>query len=216
MAIKLLRENLLKEAYKIIEKEGSEGLSIRKLSKSIGVSHNALYNHYKSKEELLISIAEEGYTKLGDIYIDISKIDNIDAFDRLKECTYAYIRFVIDNPNIYRTMVNANVAEMKRSTSFTLAAGRTYQTLINLAQEAYKEGRVKTKNVASVVNTAWGLGHGIAWLIIDQQLSLSKDLSTHPTVLLNSEEVSNKSKNEVEEVIRYSIESYYNGVEITL
>ena len=205
---------MLKEAYLMIERYGSEDLSVRKLSKQVGVSHNALYKHFKSKDDLLQGVAEAAYIKLGDIYEAISCQEELEAFERLKKCTYAYVKFVVENPNIYRTMVSTKISGMEKSESFTSAVKRTYHTLLDLAQRAQENGQIKTSNITSVVNTAWAIGHGIAWLIIDEQFAYSQDLTALPTVLLSSSSVPDDA--ELDEVIRYSLETFFNGVRVTI
>ena len=59
-----LRQALIDAAVGALQTEGIEALSLRKLAKDIGVSHNAPYMHFEDKEALLAAIAEEGFKRL--------------------------------------------------------------------------------------------------------------------------------------------------------
>lgn len=52
------RERVLELALDILDTEGLEALSIRRLASDIGVNSASLYHHFKNKEEILVGAAE--------------------------------------------------------------------------------------------------------------------------------------------------------------
>lgn len=48
-----LKSKLLEEAVTLISQDGLENLSLRRLATQCGVSHNAIYRHFDSKERLI-------------------------------------------------------------------------------------------------------------------------------------------------------------------
>lgn len=52
------RRNVLETALAIIDQEGLEGLSIRRLADALGVNGASLYHHFENKDEILIGAAE--------------------------------------------------------------------------------------------------------------------------------------------------------------
>jgi len=61
-----LRAAMLAAASKIVEKEGTTGLSVREAARRAGVSHNAPYRHFPDREALLAAVAAEGFRELGE------------------------------------------------------------------------------------------------------------------------------------------------------
>lgn len=53
-----LRHELIEQAIAIVNDEGEQTLSIRKVAGACGVSYTAPYAHFKSKEQLLLSCRE--------------------------------------------------------------------------------------------------------------------------------------------------------------
>src|SRR5258708_47542 len=59
-----LRADTLSAARKLIEEEGYEGLTIRKLAQRMECSPMALYTYFSDKQALLLALAQEGFIKL--------------------------------------------------------------------------------------------------------------------------------------------------------
>ena len=55
---------LLKSAFQLVGKIGSEALTLREVARRAGVSHNAPYRHFKSKEDLVAALATEAFRQL--------------------------------------------------------------------------------------------------------------------------------------------------------
>ena len=61
-----LKKTLLAEALHELETEGLEGVSLRKVAESVGVSKSAPYRHFADKRELLVAIAADGFRLLAE------------------------------------------------------------------------------------------------------------------------------------------------------
>ena len=59
-----LRQSLLEASMRLLDKEGLEALSLRRLAEEVGVSRQAPYHHFKDKQALLAAIGEEGFSLL--------------------------------------------------------------------------------------------------------------------------------------------------------
>jgi len=207
-----LKQDILDKSVEMISKQGSDNFSVRILSKALNVSHNALYKHYSSKQEVLIAVAAIGYLKLGDIYIGISNNNELDHFNRLKECTYACVRYIVDNSNIYKLMVDKELTTINKTENLVKAIDRNYSVLIGLAQKAIEDGHTNTTSPYSMVNTAWAVAHGIALLTLDNQFFIEEDLNSIPKLLTSIDNKENFDAEKINLVAKYSIESVFNGM----
>lgn len=89
-----LRPALLRAAAKILEKEGSDAVSLRDLARRAGVSHTAPYRHFPDRRALLAALAEEGFAQLA------AELEG----RPWREQAVAYVRFAIANPERFRLM----------------------------------------------------------------------------------------------------------------
>lgn len=63
----LNRDVILDGASALIESEGPDALSMRRLGSSLGVEAMAIYHHFASREELLIALGERLLAPLGEL-----------------------------------------------------------------------------------------------------------------------------------------------------
>src|ERR1017187_4433780 len=59
-----LRKTLLDAAVALIGEVGPRAFTLREVARRAGVSHNAPYRHFASKDELLVAVAAEGFERL--------------------------------------------------------------------------------------------------------------------------------------------------------
>ena len=98
-----LKQALIDAGIKIINKEGEQGLSLRKVAAACGVSHSAPYAHYKDKEELLSAIKSsvtEQFTKY--LYEAVDRMKEESAEKAIVAMGRSYVKFFIDNPDYYQ------------------------------------------------------------------------------------------------------------------
>lgn len=94
-----LRSALVKEGRSLLLKEGYAQFSLRKLAANLGVSHNAPYRHFASREELIKTIIQEDNQRFNEALI--GGVQGIcDPFERLYCLGEAYVLFFVDNPEI--------------------------------------------------------------------------------------------------------------------
>ena len=62
---KTTREKLFETAVDLFSTQGFKGVSIRDLTRAIGIKESSFYNHYKSKDELIEAIFDYYKTAFG-------------------------------------------------------------------------------------------------------------------------------------------------------
>ena len=77
--VKLSRAAVVERALELADREGVDGLTIRRLATQLGVTPMALYWHFRSKEELISSLADRIW---GEIRTDVDR--SSDWADQLK------------------------------------------------------------------------------------------------------------------------------------
>lgn len=98
-----LKQALIDAGIRIINKEGEQGLSLRKVAAACGVSHSAPYAHYKDKDELLSAIkasVTEQFTEYLNKAVDGMKEESTEK--AIVAMGRSYVKFFIDNPDYYQ------------------------------------------------------------------------------------------------------------------
>ena len=148
-----LREDFILAGTKLLEKEGLENFSLRKVANLAGVSHVALYHHFTNKEELLSAIAQKGYEKYFFSYEEeLLNIKN-DFYGKFSALGWNYIWFHIENPHIAKIMFQGseNSESNKKFNPITRKTYRQLREIIVLGQKEkkIKQGKIREKTIAA-------------------------------------------------------------------
>ena len=86
-----LRAALVDGALRLLKERSPAELSLRAVARLAGVSQNAPYRHFASKDALLAAIAEEGFRRLA----AVTAAARGSPRKRLAEMGAVYVRFAI-------------------------------------------------------------------------------------------------------------------------
>lgn len=95
-----LRNALIEKGIEIVNSEGMNSFSLRKVAAACGVSHAAPYSHFQSKEELLDAMQQHITDQFSKI-LEETISDYEDTPELLKNMGVAYVSFFIDNPHYF-------------------------------------------------------------------------------------------------------------------
>jgi AcrR family transcriptional regulator len=102
-----LRSALLTAAEAMVERVGVEALSLRELTREIGVSSNAPRRHFPSKQVLLDALALQGFERLGAVLDRAASSEEQEFVRRLIKVAHAHIRFAVKHQSLFRLMFAA-------------------------------------------------------------------------------------------------------------
>ncbi|MEV7415697.1 TetR/AcrR family transcriptional regulator C-terminal domain-containing protein [Streptomyces sp. NPDC089919] len=92
----LSRERIVETAGALVDAEGLEAVSTRRLAAALGVSGPSLYNHFRNKDEILDAVADAVSAR-----VDLSVFeDGRDWRATLHDWAVSYRRALADHPNI--------------------------------------------------------------------------------------------------------------------
>ncbi|WP_055669527.1 TetR/AcrR family transcriptional regulator [Desnuesiella massiliensis] len=79
------KDRILEEAINLFSIKGYDGVSIRDISKAVGIKESSIYNHFSSKEEILDTIINNFITAVGNTIFDIHSISSLIEGRKLRE-----------------------------------------------------------------------------------------------------------------------------------
>lgn len=162
-----LRSDLVKEAIQLISKGGIENLTLREVSRLLGVSQTAPYRHFKDKTALLVAVAEEGFRVLQS---EMAKAaGSRSSLAKLRAMGVAYVQFATDHAPSFRVMFGGAI-NLKEHASLKEAAHATLSLLETVILECQKEGSMSAKSPKELALVCWSVVHGLSNLTINGQL----------------------------------------------
>jgi AcrR family transcriptional regulator len=99
-----LREALLHAAEKTLEAKGGQSISLRELSRELGVSHTSPRRHFADKQALLDALALRGFERFDESLCRAAGKPAQDFKARLTKLARAYVDFALKHPALLGLM----------------------------------------------------------------------------------------------------------------
>lgn len=160
-----LKEALVQAALDLIAQKGPGGFTFAEAARSAGVSPAAPYRHFRDRDELIASIAQQGFEQFEAQLMaawDDGKPDTPTAFQRVGK---AYLAFARENPAYYSAMFESGVP-LESNPGLLLAGERAF-AVIRAASErlaAMAPPGVPRPPALMMALHIWSMSHGIASL----------------------------------------------------
>ncbi|HHW36691.1 MAG TPA: TetR/AcrR family transcriptional regulator [Bacillales bacterium] len=98
-----LREKLIDAGLTIIEEEGTQNLSLRRVANVCGASHGSPYRHFKNKEDFILTLVIEVSKKFAEYIGDFQHHDHSPE-DNILEMGVRFVQFSIEYPNYFELL----------------------------------------------------------------------------------------------------------------
>jgi AcrR family transcriptional regulator len=146
-------------ASQILEQEGPEALSMRRLASELGIRAPSLYKHLSGKGAIELALIEDALMEIGDV--SHRAIHHLGPDGPLVCLLTEYRRHGLAHPNLYRLATSRNVARDRLSPGLEEWAGNPWHVVTGdefLAQ------------------ALWSFAHGMVILELDRRYPPGSDL----------------------------------------
>lgn len=92
------------ETIRLLAERGDLDVPLTAVAQAIGCTAPALYGHFHDKSALLCAVRNEGFNRLYREKLAVFEQRRGDPFGYLRDGSYAYVRFALENPTLYRLM----------------------------------------------------------------------------------------------------------------
>jgi len=154
-----IRTSILSAAWKLVQQEGWQALSIRKIADAIEYSVPVIYDHFQNKEAILQEFTRRGF-RLLNADLEKSKSLILDPARQLEAMAYAYWEFAFHNKEYYQLMYGLGmptcdaVRQMPELQVFS-------ETIRNPIRALIEAGKNKDTNEFLKMQTFWSMLHGL-------------------------------------------------------
>ena len=164
-----LHVSLLKIAKEMLNTQGIQSLSLRKISENVGVSRTAAYHHFKDKNDLLCAIAADGFEQWHSESELIFINDQFSNKEKFQQFVHRYINFATNNSNLYDLMFGRIIwKEYGANERLKNIAYRSFEHQVKMTKLWQKQNILaQGENALRLAQVIWGTLHGIAKLQID-------------------------------------------------
>ena len=154
-----VRSAILEQSWQIVEEEGWDALSIRRIAEAIEYSTPVVYKHFESKEAIRSAFSQEGYALLAD-RLQQAKQSYDCPTDQLTALSNAYWSFAQEHPKHYQVMYGLGIptCDMVRESR---EIGEVSIIFRDTIEAAIRESKQPDADAHLKAMTFWSILHGL-------------------------------------------------------
>jgi len=158
----LTRELLVDRARAIVERDGSDAVTLRGLARDLGVTAPALYAYVEDKHDLLAAVATEHFERLVERF---AAIDETDPVERIRAQSRAYVAHAVESPGLFRLMFRFPPRPMPGVTAFP-PAEKAFESAATAISDAIEIGALSVDDATVASLAMWAAVHGVAEVLL--------------------------------------------------
>lgn len=166
-----LREDCLKTALRIIERDGVEQLSLREVARRLNVSHQAPYKHFPSRDHILAAIASRAFETFA-THLD-ARGKHADPESDLRSLGTAYLAYAAAHPLNYRLMFSTPLPDPAAHPDMMRSAQHAFRLLHECLTALHRQRSVAEPDLLATLDALfiWSNMHGLASIANSPALS---------------------------------------------
>ena len=171
-----LREELIEKGIEVINEEGEEKLSLRKVAKMCGVSNAAPYTYFKKKSDLLYAMSDYIWGILA-AELDRTRKKYENQEDLLVKLGKTYIMFFCENHRYYHFMISRKNMKIDLFSKFSKIENNNEKAFSILKIEAIKileKMGVPNQAMQDKIIAMWALVQGLVTIMIMNDITYSE------------------------------------------
>jgi len=154
---------LLNAAGDILEIEGPDALSVRRIAAQAGVAPMGVYNHFSSKFGIIDALFMLGFERLSRAMGTLNVID--DPIAALSEAGRQYRELALSHPMTYEVMFLRAIPGYEPSDEALEVAAGAFEGLVSVIRRGMERGVLIGSSPTTVAQVIWASIHG--WMALE-------------------------------------------------
>lgn len=158
---------------RLLDKEGAEAVTMRRVAKAVGITAMAIYRHYPDKSALLNAVADEGFKQLAARLVRKRFSGTIEQ--RLTKMAEIYLEHAFQNPRLFELMfLKPREGARRYPRDFKAGRSPTANLMVQVVKEGMTNGHFREDDAWEIVFEMGALSHGLIMLYLGGRLELSR------------------------------------------
>lgn len=158
-----LKNDLIQAGIRMVQEDGIEKLSLRKLASKCGVSEAAPYSHFANKEELLSAMQDYVTNQLmNSLKSAVERSDKPDEPQAILNMGKAYVMFFMKNPEYYSFLFMHQDIKIDLTREGDSKMFPPFQYYRDKVFQVYRKQGLSEERIRYGMIAMWAKAHGIA------------------------------------------------------
>jgi AcrR family transcriptional regulator len=147
----------------ILEAEGPEAVTMRRVAKAVGITPMAIYHHFDNREQLLSSISDAEFAKLAEYAARLQA--NRKTRKDFAKVVDAYLDYAFERPHIFDYVFSRPRPDARKyPRDFRKRGSPTLSPVADRLRESMRKGELKPDDPLEVALQLWAHVHGFVAL----------------------------------------------------
>jgi len=156
-------ERIAEAALTLLESEGADAVSMRRVADAVGLSAMAIYRHFPNRDALLKSVSDRSFHELADYWA--ARTGSGDVETRLLGTQVGYLEYAFAHPHVFDYVFAETRQGMRRfPDDFRDRGSPTMNLIVDLLDEGMRAGVFRQDDPLDVAVTIWAQAHGLITL----------------------------------------------------
>ena len=165
-------QRIARAARRLLDKEGADGVSMRRVATAVGITPMALYRHYPNRDGLLNKVSDEGFVQLAAKLAQLQLTGNIDH--QLLQILDVFLDHAFDHPRLFELMfLTKREGARQYPDDFIARRSPTANVSADVIASAMESGYLRKDDVWEIVFETGALMHGLVMLYLGGRMSMS-------------------------------------------
>jgi AcrR family transcriptional regulator len=166
-------KRIAEATLRLLEKEGAEAVSMRRVAKAVGITPMAIYSHFPNREALLKMVTDNEFRKLLQFSGRRLRAGRLDSL--LVNILDGYLDYALAHPNVFDYVFSKPRPDARRfPKDFRARRSPTLNLIADAIAEEMKKGALRKDDIWEVAMALWTQAHGCVTLYRAQRFALSK------------------------------------------
>lgn len=161
-----LRDACIVAAQEVIAERGIENLSLREVARKLGVSHQAPYRHYPSRDHLLAEVMRRCFQRFA-AHLD-ARAQFEDPQRDLESLGLQYLIYAHEHPLEYRLMFSTTWPDSAEQVDLVRDATHAFDILRGVLKRMHGDSAAKREALELDALYIWSTVHGLAGVMNGQ------------------------------------------------
>jgi AcrR family transcriptional regulator len=155
-----LREEILEAARELLEQDGEQHVSLRRIARQIGIAAPSIYAHFPDREAIVSALVDEAFDELSAVVTTAIDAAPDEPIAKLRAACSAYMEFAMERPNRYQLAFASRESNAIPRESAT----RAFMLLVNAVKGCVDADVSTSTDPFGDATAIWVAMHGYATL----------------------------------------------------
>lgn len=157
---------------RLLDKEGAEAVTMRRVATAVGITPMAIYRHYRDRTALLNALADEGFKELAAQLTGKRFSSNIEQ--RLTKMGEIYLEHALENPRLFELMfLKPREGARRYPQDFKAGGSPSANLMAEAVRKGMESGYFREDDVWEIVFEIGALSHGLIMLYLGGRMDVT-------------------------------------------